>query len=925
VAAHTNLIFALNFDLAVGAEEQCQERVRWYEQHGRPFAAAISHHENSPDPERRLRIGYVSGHFRRYPPTYAFGPVLLNHDAERFEVTCYSDTVRADDLTQAFRARVERWRDTFGWSDERLAESIRADGIDILVDLVGHMLGNRLLVFARKPAPIQITGWGEPTGTGLPTMDYLLADPALVPLENRALLAEEVVDLPGFLGYWTPESLPEPGPLPALASGQVTFGSFNRMAKISDTVLRCWAAILRALPSARLVLKTPGFDESSQQARVRAVLSAEGIAPERLMLLGMSDRMAHFAAYQLVDIALDPFPHGGGMTTLDALWMGVPVVTTPGSTISSRLAAASLTALGLTDFIAPERAAYVALAVVKAGNLGALARLRQELRGRLARSAIGDPVRYVGAVESAYRTMWRRWCAASDPAGGLTAAGDNASILDREPVPGERDTAIQRVAKVLHRHTVGPTPEPGIPALRACLPTRASLENPSSQLTGEEGEDDIKLSQDVRARPEQDRSAAKPGQSALEQKVPDTSASSESKEVLPASKPTVMFDWSVSSYFGWGIYGLNLMLNWAKRPDMSVCCLSPINSNELALNPLERAIIDPALRQSRDVWNRLKGKGKVRVSCMVLHGLGNNLSASAGAQSGMSVFGTPTIGVVFFESTRFDKDVRDRARVYPIIVAGSTWNRDVLADLGVDQVQVILQGVDTTHFHPGPKKGLFADRFVVFSGGKLEWRKGQDLVVSAFRIFAQRHADALLATAWNSPWPQLAKSLNTNRTLQAVPFTRDGKVDVLAWTQANGISPRQIVNLGSVPNAEMPRILREVDVALFPNRAEGGTNLVAMECMACGVPTILSSNTGHRDLIRGENCYTLERQTPIPHSGCRGWGGSDVDEIVEALETAYQNRADAQARGRRSADMMAELTWAKQLDKLAELILSYLN
>ncbi len=410
-AAHTNLIFAFNFDSRAGPEAQWQERVRWYEQHARRFTATTPHFANGREPDRQLRIGYVSGHFRRHAATYAFAPMLLHHDTECFEATCYSDTIRTDDLTRAFRDRVERWRDTFGWSDDRLAEAIRADEIDILVDLVGHMSGNRLLVFARKPAPIQATGWGEPTGTGLRTMDYLLADPVLVPPEHRGLLAEQVVDLPGFLGYWTPDTLPEPGSLPALENGYITFGSFNRMTKISDTVLRCWAAILRALPNAHLVLKNAWLDELSRQARVRAVLGAEGVAPDRLTLLGHSDRMAHFAAYQMLDVALDPFPHGGGMTTLDALWMGVPVIAAPGPTISSRLAAASLAALGLTDFIAPDRIAYVALAVDKAADLGALARLRQELRGRLACSAIGDPVRYVGAVEAAYRAMWRRWCA----------------------------------------------------------------------------------------------------------------------------------------------------------------------------------------------------------------------------------------------------------------------------------------------------------------------------------------------------------------------------------------------------------------------------------------------------------------------------------------------------------------------------------
>jgi protein O-GlcNAc transferase len=276
---------------------------------------------------------------------------------------------------------------------------------------VGHMGGHRLLVFARKPAPIQVTAWGEPTGTGLTAMDYLLADPVLVPESERTLLAEQVFDLPNFLGYWVPDSLPEPGALPAIANCHVTFGSFNRLAKIQDPVLRSWAAILRALPDARLVIKgdlrdgEPGVEEA-----IVDVFAKEGIGRERFTLLGYSARADHFKAYQQIDIALDPFPHGGGMTTLDALWMGVPVVTWSGHTISSRLSAASLTALGLTDFIAGDRESYISLAVEKSSNLDALARLRSSLRERVAGSAIGDPLLYARTVEAAYRQMWRRWC-----------------------------------------------------------------------------------------------------------------------------------------------------------------------------------------------------------------------------------------------------------------------------------------------------------------------------------------------------------------------------------------------------------------------------------------------------------------------------------------------------------------------------------
>jgi len=244
-------------------------------------------------------------------------------------------------------------------------------------------------------------------------MDYLLADPVLITAAERALLVEQVVDLPNFLGYWAPDQLPEPSELPALRRGYVTFGSFNRVAKIGDSVLRTWASILRALPHAYLVLKALLAD-SSQRARIRDILAKEGIASERVKLLEHSDRAGHFIAYHEIDMALDPFPHSGGMTTLDALWMGVPVVTCPGGTISSRLAAASLTALGLTDFIAPDLDTYVELAIAKTADITALSRLRGTLRKRIADTAFGDPARYTSAVEAAYREMWRRWCAASN-------------------------------------------------------------------------------------------------------------------------------------------------------------------------------------------------------------------------------------------------------------------------------------------------------------------------------------------------------------------------------------------------------------------------------------------------------------------------------------------------------------------------------
>jgi protein O-GlcNAc transferase len=407
----SNLIFALNFVPAATAARQQTERTRWNELYAQRFTAMARPPNNDPDPYRRLRIGYVSSHFRHQAATYAFGGVVLCHDPTDFEVVCYSDTSDEDEVTAQLRARADKWHRTLALSDDEFAELVRDDGIDILVDCVGHMGGHRLLVFARKPAPIQVTAWGEPTGTGLQAIDYLLADPVLVPKSERALLAEQVYDLPNFLGYWVPDSLPEPVALPAIANGYVTFGSFNRLAKLQDPVLHSWAAMLRALPNARLVIKGDLRQaESGVAEAIFDVFGQEGIGRERVKLLGHSDRADHFKAYQSIDIALDPFPHGGGMTTLDALWMGVPVVTWSGGTISSRLAAASLTTLGLTDFVAADLENYIRLAVGKATDLDALAQLRSGLRRRVADSVIGDSILYARKVERAYRDMWQRWC-----------------------------------------------------------------------------------------------------------------------------------------------------------------------------------------------------------------------------------------------------------------------------------------------------------------------------------------------------------------------------------------------------------------------------------------------------------------------------------------------------------------------------------
>jgi predicted O-linked N-acetylglucosamine transferase (SPINDLY family) len=410
-AAHSNLIFARNFDPALDTAAQQAEHSRWYARHGAHLAVAIAPHGNAPEPERRLRVGYVSADFRDHSAALIFAPVLRRHDKAQFDVVCYSNSHREDATTDALRLAATLWRETASISDQDLAALIRADRIDILIDLSGHTAGNRLLVFARKPAPVQVSAWGHAAGTGLATIDALFSDAIMAPAEERHLFAERIVDLPCAIGYEAPEDAPAVSALPATANGHLTFGSLNHPSKISPAVLRCWAEILHAVPHSRLLLEDRAFDEAGQQDRMRAALAAHGVAGDRLILRGSSSRADHMAICGQIDVALDPFPYGGGITTCETLWMGVPAVTLHGRTATARIGASIMIALGLADWAARSEEEYVALALAKARDLAVLAELRQGLRARMGASAFADPERYARAVEAAYRMLWREWCA----------------------------------------------------------------------------------------------------------------------------------------------------------------------------------------------------------------------------------------------------------------------------------------------------------------------------------------------------------------------------------------------------------------------------------------------------------------------------------------------------------------------------------
>ncbi|WP_316187567.1 MULTISPECIES: tetratricopeptide repeat protein [unclassified Bradyrhizobium] len=403
-------IFALDFDPNADVAAHQAVRRQWWERIGvhlpqRQLAAL------DRDPDRRITVGYVSSDFRSHSAALAFLPVLRHHDQAAFKVICYSCSPLADSVTDQCKAAAGVWVDAWQLSDDELADRIQADHVDILVDLSGHSAGNRLTLFARKPAPIQVTAWGYATGTGLPTIDYFFADPVTVPQAVRPLFAEQVYDLPALI---TTEPLPDaqPTPLPMVQNGYVTFGVFNRVDKISDQVLGVWSALMRALPDARIVVKNGALDDSFLRDGLIARFVAHGTAEQRLTCLGSSMRHEHIAAFARIDISLDPFPQNGGVSTWESLQAGVPVVAKLGNNSASRFGGAIVKAVGLHDWVAEDDDGYIAIALKHAADPVALAQLRAGLPARVASSPAGNVMAYTRKVEEGYRTFWRRHCAA---------------------------------------------------------------------------------------------------------------------------------------------------------------------------------------------------------------------------------------------------------------------------------------------------------------------------------------------------------------------------------------------------------------------------------------------------------------------------------------------------------------------------------
>lgn len=413
--AHANLLLTMNYTEMPQAEIFA-ESLRFGERQCGASVPGAADFENPAEPSRRLKIAYVSPDFRSHSVTSFLIPVLQSHDRAQFEVFCYSNCAQTDATTDYIEGLSDHWCSIVGWTDDDVAKRIRDDCIDILVDLAGHTGLGSLTVFARKPAPLQVSWLGYPNTTGLPTIDYRLTDAVADPIGPADdLHSEKLVRLEhGFLCYRADASTSNVAPAPVAKRGYVTFGSFNALAKIRPPVVRAWSEIMQAVPHSRLVLKANTLSDPVTRNRFIDMFAAHGIEADRLELLGwMKSRAEHMATYAKIDVGLDTFPYNGTTTTCEALWMGVPVVTLSGDRHASRVGASIMERIGLGELVAESEQKFIALATELGSDPERLVSLRSGLRDRMSGSTLTDAALITAGIESAFREMWRRWCEAA--------------------------------------------------------------------------------------------------------------------------------------------------------------------------------------------------------------------------------------------------------------------------------------------------------------------------------------------------------------------------------------------------------------------------------------------------------------------------------------------------------------------------------
>lgn len=409
---HSVLLFARIFRPGDDPRSLAEEQVRWAARHADHLGYGAKPYANDRTPTRRLRVGYVSPNFRDHCQALFLTPLLEAHDKEQVEVVCYSDLARPDAITNRLRSHADTWRDTHRLSDDELADLIRQDQIDVLVDLTMHLADNRLLVFARRPAPVQVCWLAYPGSTGLAAMGYRISDSHLDPpgLFDH-FYQETTVRLPGAFWCYDPlDSVTCVGAVPAESTKTITFGCLNNFAKVNLGVLRLWAAVLRAVPGSRLVVMAP---EGVHRRQTWNFFASEGVDPDRVQFILFAPRREYLRRYHDIDIALDTLPANGHTTSLDALWMGVPVVTRVGDTVSGRAGLCQLTLLGLEELVARSDEDFIRIAADLASDLPRLVALRTSLRDRMQASPLMDSRRFARGMEAAFRAMWGRWCLGS--------------------------------------------------------------------------------------------------------------------------------------------------------------------------------------------------------------------------------------------------------------------------------------------------------------------------------------------------------------------------------------------------------------------------------------------------------------------------------------------------------------------------------
>jgi len=404
--AASNLLLCLNY-----SNKEPEEIFKEHLDYERRFKHLLKGNEASSykrDSKKcKINIGYISGDFRIHSVGYFIEPIIENHDTEKFNLFCYSDLASPDETTARIRNNVSTWRSIYNLHDDAVFSMIRKDEIDILVDLAGHSGDNRLTLFLRKPAPVQVTYLGYPNTTGLSTMDYRLTDSRADPEGCDRFYTEKLIRLPdSFLCYRPPDIVPPVQPAPAVKNGSITFGSFNNLSKINDYTIKVWADLLRAVPDSKLFLKTKPFNDRDTRNRYQDLFIQRGIAPDKLLLKGHSySTEEHLNEYSSVDIALDTFPYNGTTTTFEALLMGVPTITPAGKCHAGRVGVSIITTLDMAEMIAQSDNEYINIAAALAKDISTLSEIRQHLRNKLLHSRLCDGKKFTQNLEKLYFEM----------------------------------------------------------------------------------------------------------------------------------------------------------------------------------------------------------------------------------------------------------------------------------------------------------------------------------------------------------------------------------------------------------------------------------------------------------------------------------------------------------------------------------------